>query len=103
MPEHGRYEALFKFITILLLMIHLDPDDKLPGRSTSLFVRGKAGPGDLFPARVRAAVVCIGMDGDTAARCEFAPDLDILRIHELDEVLHDSVHAILVEIAVIAE
>ena len=84
-------------------MIHLDPDDKLPGRSTSLFVRGKAGPGDLFPARVRAAVVCIGMDGDTAARCEFAPDLDILRIRELDEVLHDSVHAILVEIAVIAE
>ena len=84
-------------------MIHLDPDDKLPGRSTPLFVRGEAGPGDLFPARVRTAVVGVGMDGDTAARREFAPDLDILRVHERDEVLHDSVHAILVEIAVIAE
>lgn len=66
-------------------------------------MRGEAGPGDLFPARVRTAVVGVGMDGDAAARREFAPDLDILRIHELDEVLHDSVHAILVEIAVIAE
>ena len=68
-----------------------------------LFVRRKASPGDLFPARVRTAVVGVGMDGDTAARREFAPDLDILRVHERDEVLHDSVHAILVEIAVIAE
>ena len=84
-------------------MIHLDPDDKLPGRSTPLFVHGEADPGDLFPARVRTAVVGVGMDGDASARREFAPDLDILRIHELDEVLHDSVHAILVEIAVIAE
>lgn len=66
-------------------------------------MRGEAGPGDLFPARVRAAVVCVGVDGDAAARREFAPDLDILRIHERDEILHDDVHTILVEIAVIAE
>lgn len=66
-------------------------------------MRGEAGPGNLFPARVRAAVVGIRVDGDAAARREFTPDLDILRIHECDEVLHDSVHAILVEIAVIAE
>ena len=66
-------------------------------------MRGEAGPGNLFPARIRAAVVGVGMDGNAAARREFTPDLDILRIHELDEVLHDDVHAILVEIAVIAE
>ena len=66
-------------------------------------MRGEAGPGDLFPARVRAAVVGVGMDGDAATGREFAPDLDILRIHERDEILHDDVHAILVEIAVVAE
>ena len=66
-------------------------------------MRGEAGPGNLFPARVRATVVGVGVDGDAAAGCELAPDLDILRIHERDEILHDSVHAILVKIAVVAE
>ena len=88
---------------VVMKRFQVHTDDKLPGRSTPLFVRGEAGPGNLFPARVRAAVVGVGMDGDAATGRELAPDLDILRIHECDEVLHDSVHAILVEIAMVAE
>ena len=53
--------------------------------------------------RVRTAVVGVRVNRDAAARQELAPDLDVLRVHEADEVLHDDVDDILVEIAVIAE
>ena len=49
------------------------------------------------------AVVGIGIDADAAARREEADDLDVLGLHEADKVLHDGVHAVLVEIAVVAE
>ena len=58
---------------------------------------------NLFPAGAGLAVVAVRVDGDAAARGELAPDLDVLRIHERDEVLHDDVHAVLVEVAVVAE
>ena len=49
------------------------------------------------------AVVGVGVDADAAAWCEEADDLDVLGLHQLDEILHDGVHAVLVEVAVVAE
>ena len=43
------------------------------------------------------------MDGDAAAWCEDARHLNVAWIHEPDEVLHNDVDAVLVEIAVVAE
>ena len=53
--------------------------------------------------RARTAVVGVGVDGDAAARGEEARDLDVLGVHQLDEVLHDDVDDVLVEVAVAAE
>lgn len=60
-------------------------------------------PSDFLPAGARLAVVTVRVNRDAAARRELAPDLDVLRLHELDEILHDDVHAVLMEIAVVAE
>ena len=48
-------------------------------------------------------VVGEGLDGDAAAGVEQADDLQVLGIHQLDQVLHDDVYAILMEVAVVAE
>lgn len=50
-----------------------------------------------------AAVVGVRVDGDAAARGEEACDLYVLGIHQLDEILHYLVDAILVEIPVVAK
>ena len=50
-----------------------------------------------------ASVVGVGVDADAAAGGEDAGDLDVLGVHEADEVLHDDVDAVLVEVAVVAE
>ena len=42
-------------------------------------------------------------DGDAAAWIEVADDLDILGIHEGNQILHDDVDAILMKVAVVAE
>lgn len=52
---------------------------------------------------VGAAVVGVGVDADAAAGREQARYLNILRIHQGDEVFHNLVHTVFVEIAVIAE
>ena len=49
------------------------------------------------------AVVGEGFDGDAATRVEQSDDLQIFGIHQLDQVFHDDVNAVLVEIAVVAE
>ena len=49
------------------------------------------------------AVVGERLDRDAATGVEQADDLQILGIHQLDEVLHDDVHAIFVEVAMVAE
>ena len=59
--------------------------------------------GNALPPGSRFAVIAVRIDGDSAARCELAPDLDILGIHELYQVLHDDVYAVLMEVAVITE
>ena len=57
----------------------------------------------LFPLCTRLAVVCIWIDGQTTARRKLSPYLDVLRIHQLDEIFHDDVDAVLVKVPVIAE
>ena len=53
--------------------------------------------------RARPPIVGIRIDADATARREQPRDLDILGIHELDEILHDDVDTILMEVAVVAE
>ena len=59
--------------------------------------------GELFKLCAGAAVVSIGEDADAAARGEEAGHFDVFRVHEADEVLHDDIDTILVEVAVVAE
>ena len=57
----------------------------------------------LFPLCTRLAIVCVWIDRQTTARRKLAPYLNVLRIHQLDEVFHDDVDAVLVKVPVIAE
>lgn len=57
----------------------------------------------LLVLRARLAVVAVRIDRNSATRGEFAPYLDVARLHQLDQVIHDDVDAILVEIPVISE
>ena len=50
-----------------------------------------------------AAIVGVGVDADAATRQEESFHLDIFGVHELDEVFHDDVDTILVEVAMVAE
>lgn len=56
-----------------------------------------------FVFRPLAAVVGVWVDADASTRGENACHFDIFRVHQSDEVFHDGVHAVFVEIAVIAE
>ena len=56
-----------------------------------------------LPRGAGLAVVAVGVDGNAAPRGEFAPNLDVFGVHEADEILHDDVHAVLVEIPVVAK
>ena len=58
---------------------------------------------ELFVFRSGTAVIGVRIDRDTAARGEEARDFDIFGIHQGDQVLHDRVDAVFVEIAVAAE
>ena len=57
----------------------------------------------LLVFRAGAAVVGVGMDADAATGCEQSQHLDVTRVHQLHEVLHNGVDAILVEIAIVTE
>ena len=57
----------------------------------------------LFPLCTRLAVVCVWIDGQTTTRRKLTPHLDILRIHQLDEVFHNDIDAIFVEIPMVTE
>ena len=57
----------------------------------------------LFPLCTRLAIICVRIDGQTTARCKLAPYLDVLRVHQLDEVFHDDIDAIFVEIPMVTE
>ena len=57
----------------------------------------------LFPLCTRLAIVCVRIDGQTTARRKLTPHLDVFRIHQLDEVFHDDIDAIFVEIPMVTE
>ena len=57
----------------------------------------------LFPLCTRLTIVCVWIDGQATARRKLAPYLDVLRIHQLDEIFHDDIDAIFVEIPMITE
>ena len=57
----------------------------------------------LLPLCTRLAIVCVRIDGQTTARRKLPPYLDVLRIHQLDEVFHDDVDAVLVKVPMITE
>ena len=59
--------------------------------------------GELLVFRAGFSVVCKGMDADAAAWSEQPDYLNIFRLHEFDKVFHDDIHAVLMEIAMIAE
>ena len=59
--------------------------------------------GQLLVFGAGATVVGVWIDADAATGREEADDLDVLGIHESDEILHDDVHAVFMEIAVVAE
>ena len=66
-------------------------------------VGGETPLGECLVLGAGAAVVRIRVDGDAAAGCEEPCDLYVLGIHQLDEILHNLVDAVLVEIPVIPE
>ena len=49
------------------------------------------------------AIVGEGFDGDTATRIEKADDLQIFGVHQFDQIFHDDVDAVLMEVTVVAE
>ena len=57
----------------------------------------------LFPLCTRLAIVCVWIDRQTTARRKLAPYLNVLRIHQLDEVFHDDVDAVLVKVPMVTE
>ena len=81
----------------------------MPLRSThvyrilTLLVCGEALFGKFFVLGARTAVVGVGIDGDAATWGEEAGNLDVFGIHQFDEVFHDDVYAVLVEVSVVSE
>ncbi len=57
----------------------------------------------LFPLGPFFAVVAIGVYGNSAAGQKFAPYFDICRVSQINKVVHNYVHAILVKIAAVSE
>ena len=68
-----------------------------------LLVRGETPLGESLVLGAGAAIVGIWVDGNASARGEETGHLYVLGIHQLDEILHDLVDAILMEIPMIAE
>ena len=56
-----------------------------------------------FVFRPWLSVIGIRIDGDSATRSKQTDDLNILGLHQFHQVLHDSVHTVLMEIPVVTE
>lgn len=63
----------------------------------------KAELGHFFVFRSRSSVVGVGINADAASWCEDSRHFDVFWIHQFDEVLHDDVDTIFVEVAVVSE
>lgn len=66
-------------------------------------MRGETLLGEALPFGAGTAVVGVRVYGNAAARGEETGDLDVFRVHQANQVLHDFVHAVFVEIAVVPE
>ena len=53
--------------------------------------------------RARLSVVGVWVDAYSAARGEESDYLDVFGLHQSNQILHDCVHAVLVEVSVVAE
>lgn len=63
----------------------------------------KAELGHFFVFRSRSSVVGVGKNADAASWREDSRHFDVFWIHQFDEVLHDDVDTIFVEVAVVSE
>lgn len=59
--------------------------------------------GEFFVFCAGASVVGKRVDADAAAGCEESGDLNVFWVHKADEVFHDDIDTVLMEVAVIAE
>ena len=59
--------------------------------------------GQLLVLRARPSVVGVGVNAYSAARRKQPDYLYIFRVHQLDQVLHDDVHAVFMEVSVVTE
>jgi len=66
-------------------------------------VGGETLLGELLVLRAWLAIVGVRPDADAATRGKDTCYLDVLRVHQLDEVLHDDVHAVFMEVAMVAK
>ena len=66
-------------------------------------VVGEPVPGYLFPCGARLAVIAVWVNGNTAPGREFPPDFYVFGRHQPNQVFHNNVHAVLMEIPMIAE
>ena len=57
----------------------------------------------LFPFGARSAIVGIGVDADAATGHEEARHLNVLGIHQANQVFHDNVDTVLMKVAMVAE
>lgn len=55
------------------------------------------------PLRAFLSVIAEWVDRDTSARQELAPNFDVFWIQKSNEVLHNDVHTVFMEIAMISE
>ena len=56
-----------------------------------------------FPFCSLHAVVAVGVDGEASAGEEFAPDFDVARIEEVDQIVHDDIYTVFMKVTMIAE
>ena len=59
--------------------------------------------GEIAPFSAGDAVVAIGINGETASGQEFAPYFDVTGTEQFDQVGHDDIDTIFMEVAVISE
>ena len=59
--------------------------------------------GQLLVLRAGATIVAEGKDANPSSGGKVPKNLDVARVHQLDEVLHDDIHTVLMEGTVITE
>ncbi len=85
-PDHGRF---FILSVVDFFGIHV--------------MVGHPVESNLVPRRAWFAIVDIRVDRDSPSWSELAPDLDVFRVEQADEVFHDDVDAVFMEVAMVAE